>query len=177
VSGLGRPAAARAAKSSGRLKPPKASRPSRRNSRRRCGPGQNKAATTPVPFMLFKNCLIIACGLLARQLDRSMAWAERNEVGVNHREPADHCKDRTETNTPFVLTSPLGLGITWCYVKNMSDKGGHSALFRGNRVSHNTLFRRKSAMSPFSVLYVPLFCSGGSHERRLTVRTEVGLSN
>jgi hypothetical protein len=71
VSGLGRPAAARAAKSSGRLKPPKASRPSRRNSRRRCGPGQNKAATAPVPFLLFKNYLIIACSLLARQLARS----------------------------------------------------------------------------------------------------------
>jgi hypothetical protein len=29
------------------------------------------------------------------------------------------------------------------------DKGGHSALFRGNKGDYRTLFTRKSAMSPF----------------------------
>jgi hypothetical protein len=32
----------------------------------------------------------------------------------------------------------------------MPEKGGHSALFRGNKGGHNTLFARKSAIPPFT---------------------------
>ena len=59
MSGSGRAAAARAASRSARPRPPRASVPSRRNSRRRSGPVQDGSGMAWLPPGVFDICWIL----------------------------------------------------------------------------------------------------------------------